>query len=135
MVKNKDRIVKLKEKAQAKHIAEIEKAELLYNELIDDADVIFNSLVEFANIAYKERLVKIGNDTTLENKEAHMTLAFKDNKSSIDWAQLNYNEDLDDARERFHEIIGYANMIYKEELHMAEMNDRVEGCAGPGGNE
>ncbi len=126
---------KLKDKAYAEHIAEIVKAEALYNDHIDDADSMFNSLIECAGIKYKTRLIEIGKDTSINDKEVHMTLAFREHKGSVAWAQLNYNEDLDDAREHFQAIIRYSNMIYKEKLEDAEMNDRVEGCAGPYGND
>ncbi len=133
-MKNKTRIDELKNKAYKKHITEIENAEVMYNNLIDLADESFNVLIDEANAAYKSRLLSIGNNTFLKNKEVLMTKAFKKHKKSIDYAQLVYNEDLTEARECFHEVIGYSNMIYREDLHIAEMDDRVEGCAGPGGN-
>ncbi len=134
-MKNKTRIDMLKDKAYKKHITEIKNAEIMYNNLIDTADDVFNVLIDEANTVYKSRLLAISNNNHLKNKEAHMTHAFKDHKASIDYAQLVYNEDLDEAREHFHEVIGYSNMIYREDLHIAALDDRVEGCAGPGGND
>ncbi len=126
---------KLREKAQAKHFKEIENAEKMYNNLIDVATDVFDGLMYEANDTYKRRLIEIGKDTQLKDKEAHMTKAFKEHKMSVGWAHINYNEDMNEARDSFKEVIGYSHMIYCEDLHIADMDDRVEGCAGPGGND
>ncbi len=131
----KNRKDKLKDKAQAKHFKEIWNAEAMYDNLIDLATDVFDNLMEEAKDTYRRRLIEIGKDTQLKDKEVHMTKAFKKYNRSVGWAHINYNEDMNEARDSFKEVIGYSHMIYCEDLHIADMDDRVEGCAGPGGNE
>ncbi len=126
---------KLRDKAQAKHFNEIWNAEVMYDNLIDLATDVFDTLMEEAKDTYRRRLIEIDKDTQLKDKEVHMTKAFKKYKKSVGWAHINYNEDINDARDSFQEVIGYSHMIYCEDLHIADMDDRVESCAGPGGND